>query len=49
VKFIPCYLYVIICKQGGPVEEASSTGSDKKPPSYSGKKGKRSKRKRMVQ
>ncbi|XP_066308416.1 inner membrane protein ALBINO3, chloroplastic-like isoform X1 [Miscanthus floridulus] len=36
-------------EQGGPVEEASSTGSDKKLPSYSGKKGKRSKRKRMVQ
>ncbi|CAD6232730.1 unnamed protein product [Miscanthus lutarioriparius] len=37
-------------EEGGPVEEASSTGSDKKlPPSYSGKKGKRSKRKRMVQ
>lgn len=35
--------------EGGPVEEASSTGSDKKLPSYSGKKGKRSKRKRMVQ
>ncbi|WVZ72266.1 hypothetical protein U9M48_020755 [Paspalum notatum var. saurae] len=34
---------------GGPLEEASSTGSDKKLPSYSGKKGKRSKRKRMVQ
>ncbi|OEL33283.1 Inner membrane protein ALBINO3, chloroplastic [Dichanthelium oligosanthes] len=32
-----------------PVEETSSTGSDKKLPSYSGKKGKRSKRKRMVQ
>ncbi|XP_066317189.1 inner membrane protein ALBINO3, chloroplastic-like [Miscanthus floridulus] len=36
-------------EEGGPVEEASSTGSDKKLPSYSGKKGKRSKRKRMVQ
>ncbi|RCV24665.1 hypothetical protein SEVIR_5G101800v4 [Setaria viridis] len=36
-------------EEGGPVEKASSTGSDKKLPSYSGKKGKRSKRKRMVQ
>nr|ACG39675.1 inner membrane protein ALBINO3 [Zea mays] len=35
-------------EEGGPVEEAS-TSSDKKLPSYSGKKGKRSKRKRMVQ
>ncbi|CAO2204627.1 unnamed protein product [Urochloa humidicola] len=36
-------------EEGRPVEETSSTGSDKKLPSYSGKKGKRSKRKRMVQ
>ncbi|CAL4951531.1 unnamed protein product [Urochloa decumbens] len=36
-------------EEGGLVEETSSTGSDKKLPSYSGKKGKRSKRKRMVQ
>ncbi|KAK3163891.1 hypothetical protein QOZ80_1AG0009790 [Eleusine coracana subsp. coracana] len=36
-------------EEGGPVEDASNTGSDKKLPSYSGKKGKRSKRKRMVQ
>jgi len=36
-------------EEGGPVEEASNTGSDKKLPSYSGKKGKRSKRKRIVQ
>ncbi|KAF8704987.1 hypothetical protein HU200_031237 [Digitaria exilis] len=36
-------------EEGGTVEEPSSTGSDKKLPSYSGKKGKRSKRKRMVQ
>ncbi|KAK3160352.1 hypothetical protein QOZ80_1BG0058400 [Eleusine coracana subsp. coracana] len=36
-------------EEGGPGEDASNTGSDKKLPSYSGKKGKRSKRKRMVQ
>ncbi|CAO2161072.1 unnamed protein product [Urochloa humidicola] len=36
-------------EEGGPVEGTSSTGSDKKLPSYSGKKGKRSKRKRIVQ
>ncbi|TVU21868.1 hypothetical protein EJB05_31539 [Eragrostis curvula] len=35
-------------EEGGAVEDASNTGSDKKLPSYSGKKGKRSKRKRMV-
>ncbi|XP_062193137.1 inner membrane protein ALBINO3, chloroplastic-like [Phragmites australis] len=36
-------------EEGGPVEDASNAGSNKKLPSYSGKKGKRSKRKRMVQ
>ncbi|KAL5223092.1 hypothetical protein ABZP36_027805 [Zizania latifolia] len=36
-------------EEGGPVEERYNSGSNKKLPSYSGKKGKRSKRKRMVQ
>ncbi|KAL6847911.1 hypothetical protein ACP4OV_022039 [Aristida adscensionis] len=36
-------------EEGGPVDEASNGSSSKKLPSYSGKKGKRSKRKRMVQ
>lgn len=36
-------------EEGGPVEETFTTGNDKKLPTYSGKKGKRSKRKRIVQ
>ncbi|KAL5228047.1 hypothetical protein ABZP36_016312 [Zizania latifolia] len=36
-------------EEGGPVEEKYNSSSNKKLPSYSGKKGKRSKRKRMVQ
>ncbi|VAH72514.1 unnamed protein product [Triticum turgidum subsp. durum] len=36
-------------EEGGSVEETFTTGNDKKLPTYSGKKGKRSKRKRIVQ
>uniref|UniRef100_A0A453DZL5 Membrane insertase YidC/Oxa/ALB C-terminal domain-containing protein n=1 Tax=Aegilops tauschii subsp. strangulata TaxID=200361 RepID=A0A453DZL5_AEGTS len=36
-------------EEGGPVEETFATGNDKKLPTYSGKKGKRSKRKRIAQ
>ncbi|KQK02733.1 inner membrane protein ALBINO3, chloroplastic [Brachypodium distachyon] len=38
-----------ITEEGGAVEETYASGSDKKLPTYSGKKGKRSKRKRIVQ